>query len=161
MDKLLPTEYVEDGYVYEVVYHNSAVLNRLEEMSNEGLIGWKRRNRLIQNMMLVAKDFLNKTRKASPLGLADVSILTRLNGKQRAYGYAVFDCCKSYFPKLFKRLFTLDNQLYNACMAMTVCAFDEMYKRCEGDNEGSLVMLSEKEIDEVISRKSIKKGLEL
>lgn len=161
MDKLLPTEYVEDGYVYEVIYHNSEVLTRLEEMMKEGREGWIKRNWIISDMTEIAKDAVKKSRKAAPLGLADVSILTRLNGKQRAYGYAVSDYCKSNFPKLFKRLFTLDDPLYNACMAMAVCAFDEMYRWTGGDKSVKPIMLSGAEIDEVISRKSIKKGLDL
>lgn len=160
-NELLPTEYVEDGYVYEVEYKSSIVLPRLVEMLNEGREGYIKRMWMIHDLTDMANSAVENARKAAPLGLADVSVLTRLDGKQRAYGYAVSDYCKRNFPKLFKRLFTLDDPLYNACMACAICAFDEMYRWTDGDKETKPLMLSGEEIESVIQSQSRPKRLKL
>lgn len=160
-EELLPTEYVEDGYVYEVEYKQSAVLQRLTEMLKEGREGYLKRMRMIHDLTDMANSAVANARKASPAGLVDKSVVTRLDGKQMAYGNAVSGYCKEYHPKLFKCLFRKDDPLYNACMAMAICAFDEMYLWIDGDKETKPLMLSGEEIDAVIQENSRMKGLKL
>lgn len=160
-EELLPTEYVEDGYVYEIEYKQSAVLQRLTEMLKEGREGYIKRMWMIHDLTDMANSAVANARKASPLGLVDKCVEQRLDGKQKAYGYAVSDYCKDNHPKLYKRLFRKDDPLYNACMAMAVCAFDEMYLWIDGDKETKPLMLSGEEIDAVIQANSRKKGLKL
>lgn len=160
-EELLPTEYVEDGYVYEVEYKQSAVLQRLTEMLKEGREGYIKRMWMIHDLTDMANSAVKNARKASPLGLVDKCVEQRLDGKQKAYGYAVSAFCKEHYPKLYKCLFRKDDPLYNACMAMAVCAFDEMYLRIDGDKETKPLMLSGEEIDAAIQANSRMKGLKL
>ena len=158
-ESFLPTEYVEDGFVYEVVYKQSEVLPRLDEMLKEGREGFFKRQMMIHDLTEIANSAVINARKASPAGLVDKSVVTRLDGKQMAYGNAVSGYCKEYHPKLFKCLFRKDDPLYNACMAMAVCAFDEMYRFTDGDTETEPVILDKLDILSVIRERSVKKGL--
>lgn len=160
-ESLLPTEYVEDGYICEVDYQQSEVLPRLDAMLNEGWKGFIKRMKMISDLTEMANSAVNNVRKSSPAGLVDKSILTRLDQKQMAYGYAVSDYCKKNHPKLFKVLFRKDDVLYNACMAMAICAFDELYRWTDGDEETEPVVLDREEIMAVIAERSVKKGVKL
>ena len=158
-EELLPTEYVEDGYVYEVEYKQSAVLQRLTEMLKEGREGFIKRMWMIHDLTDMANSAVKNARKASPLGLVDKCVEKRIDGKQKAYGYAVSAFCKERYPKLFKSLFKINDVLYNTCMACAICAFDEMYRWTDGDKETEPVILDKLDILSVIKERSIKKGL--
>lgn len=158
-NELLPTEYVEDGYVYEVEYKQSIVLQRLSEMLKEGREGFIKRMWIIHDLTDMANSAVKNARKASPLGLVDKCVEKRIDGKQKAYGYAVSAFCKEHYPKLFKSLFKINDVLYNTCMACAICAFDEMYRWTDGDKETEPVILDKLDILSVIKERSIKKGL--
>lgn len=158
-NELLPTEYVEDGYVYEVEYKQSIVLQRLSEMLKEGREGFIKRMWIIHDLTDMANSAVKNARKASPLGLVDKCVEKRIDGKQKAYGYAVSAFCKERYPKLFKSLFKINDVLYNTCMACAICAFDEMYRWTDGDKETKPVILDKLDILSVIKERSIKKGL--
>jgi hypothetical protein len=160
-EELLPTEYVEDGFVYEVEYKQSAVLQRLTEMLKEGREGFIKRMWMIHDLTDMANSAVKNARKASPLGLVDKCVEKRIDGKQKAYGYAGSAFCKEHYPKLFKTLFRINDVLYNTCMACAICAFDEMYRWMDGDKETKPLMLSGEEIDAVIQSNSRPKGLKL
>lgn len=160
-EELLPTEYVEDGFVYEVEYKSSIVLQRLTEMLKEGREGFIKRMWMIHDLTDMANSAVKNARKASPLGLVDKCVEKRIDGKQKAYGYAVSAFCKKHYPKLFKSLFKINDVLYNTCMACAICAFDEMYRWTDGDKETKPLMLSGEEIDAVIQSNSRPKGLKL
>ena len=81
-EELLPTEYVEDGYVYEVEYKQSAVLQRLTEMLKEGREGFIKRMWMIHDLTDMANSAVKNARKASPLGLVDKCVEKRIDGKQ-------------------------------------------------------------------------------
>lgn len=160
-EELLPTEYVEEGYIYEVEYKQSAVLQRLTEMLKEGREGFIKRMWMIHDLTDMANSAVKNARKAAPLGLVDKCVEKRIDGKQRAYGYAVSAFCKENYPKLFKLLFKINDVLYNTCMACAICAFDEMYRWTDGDKKTTPLMLSGEEIEAVIQSQSRPKGLKL
>ena len=129
---LLPTEWVEDGFVYEAEYKYSKTLDKLNALTKQGRDGLISRMMLIGDMTKMCRSAVENARKDAPLGLADVSILTRMNKKQSAYATAITEYTRNNEPDLFKRLFKTHDLLWNYEMACTICAFDEMMAKTEG-----------------------------
>lgn len=140
--EMLPTEWVEDGFVYEAEYKYSKTLDKLNALTRQGRNGMISRMMLIGDMTTMCRSAVKNARKDSPLGLADVSILTRMNKKQSAYATAITEYTRNNEPDLFKRLFKTHDPLWNYEMACTICAFDEIMAKTEGQ-EVPEVMIDE------------------
>lgn len=141
-DNLSPTEFVEDGFVYEAEYKYSNTLNKLNQLAKQGGRGLISRMMLIGDMTTMCRSAVNNARRDAPLGLADVSILKRMNKKQAAYSKALYDYTKENEPNLFKRLFKPHDELWNYEMSCVICAFDEIIAR-EGGQDVPVVMVTE------------------
>lgn len=133
-DTLSATEFVEDGFVYEAEYKYSKTLDKLKELTKRGRNGLIARMMLIGDMTTMCRSAVNNARREAPLGLADVSILKRMNKKQAAYSKALYDYTKENEPDLFKRLFKPHDPLWNYEMSCVICAFDEIIARKEGQD---------------------------
>ena len=133
-DTLSPTEWVEDGFVYEAEYKYSKTLDKLNALTKQGRNGLIGRMMLIGDMTTMCRSSVNKARRDSPLGLADVSILKRMNKKQAAYSNALYEYAKENDPDLFKRLFKPHDELWNYEMSCVICAFDEIIAREKGQD---------------------------
>lgn len=141
-NSLAPTEFVEDGFVYEAEYKYSNTLNKLKQLAKQGRDGLIARMMLIGDMTTMCRSAVNNARRDAPLGLADVSILKRMNRKQSAYSKALYEYAKANEPDLFKRLFKPHNELWNYEMSCVICAFDEIIAREEGQDV-PVVMVTE------------------
>lgn len=113
------TTYEIDGVTYEAIVKESwavDVINRWDAASSA------LRGELTKAVAYSVKQAI----KDAPLGLADVSILTRWNKEQAAYAAAMENYIRANFPKIAKRVYKPGELLWNFCMNCTICAFDQM-----------------------------------
>lgn len=141
-ETLSPTEFVEDGFVYEAEYKYSNTLNKLKQLAKQGRDGLIGRMMLIGDMTTMCRSAVNNARREAPPGLADVSILEQMNKKQAAYSKALYEYAKENEPDLFKRLFKPHDELWNYKMSCVICAFDEIIAREDGQDV-PVVMVTE------------------
>lgn len=112
------TEYEIDGVTYEAVVSESwtvDVINRWDKASSV----------VLGELTKMTRHAVENARKDAPLGLADVSILTRWNKEQIAYAAAIEKFVRSKYPKIAKRLYRENALLWNFCMNCSVAAMDQ------------------------------------
>lgn len=121
------TEYEIDGVTYEAVVSESwtiDVINRWDKASSA----------MLGELTKMTRHGVENARKDAPLGLADVSILTRWNKEQTAYAAAVEEFVRSNYPKIAKRLYRDKEPLWNFCMNCSVAAMDQFADSVEEGN---------------------------
>lgn len=125
-------EFVEDGYVCEAVYNFSYTVEKLKELSKSPS-GLYKRMMLIGDLTSMCKSAVSKCRDASPLGLADVSIMDRFNLKQKSYVKAIRTYIDKEVPELSNRLFK-NECLWDYMMCASIVAMDEVYAALKGES---------------------------
>lgn len=121
------TEYEIDGVIYEAVVSENwtiDVINRWDKASSA----------MLGELTKMTRHGVENARKDAPIGLADVSILTRWNKEQKAYAAAVEEFVRSNYPKIAKRLYRDKEPLWNFCMNCSVAAMDQFADSVEEGN---------------------------
>lgn len=126
-DGFLPTEYIEDGEVYEYEYSESQMIHKLLTGSYLEVMA------LIGQITKFTKDAYKKTIDDSATGLTEKSIVRRWNRKQYALANAIMQYIKSLNIKLYRRLFRDDQPLWNLLFAVTITEFDKVL--AENENQ--------------------------
>lgn len=127
MSRVKKTEYEIDGVLYEAVVSESwtiDVINRWDKASMA----------MIGELNKMTRHAVENARKDAPLGLADVSILTRWNKEQMAYAAAIEEYVLAKYPKIANRLYRDNEPLWNFCMNCSVCSMDQFADSIEEGN---------------------------
>lgn len=115
--------------VLEAEYCFSYTAEKLNELKQKNL--WFAYNQAINSLFMATKEGIAEYKAKAPLGLADVSLIARMDQKQFAYANTVIKFFKDNEPILFKRLFKDEKQkdylMFNVSMALAIKGMDEIY----------------------------------